>query len=414
MEDVEVGMAQEITEAAKLDNSPKSVAKRTARLEPGEVTFFIGSSPGFSNGFESFYLTTVGFAGFNFSKPVVRFTYANVAAYDDTDNRSFVIHLRDGSADVTIKKLPKDEWIALKAALDTFPRLGPNAEAWNAWHARRRELAASFVPTEKEAAKEARALQRAEAAQSRAAERSAREAQYQAEREHQQALKARAGAKSWPNTRTPTGPPNKTGGLTILQHCHEGEEPWFIFTSFGAGCMACFDDRLMIIKGGNMQGFMAGTAFGSRSTTFYYHDINAIEFNKQVFGSVLEVLTASYQGTANHDYWRGSSQSRNADSGNPFTLSNTLPCSNGEYTRARAEMSELRQRIAAAKRNNMTFTMPSIPTVPQTLPAPGVTAASSDDLVSRLAKLAELRDAGALTDEEFAAAKARLLSAPEA
>lgn len=34
----------------------------------------------------------------------------------------------------------------------------------------------------------------------------------------------------------------------------------------------------------------------------------------------------------------------------------------------------------------------------------------SDNLVSRLAKLGELRDAGVLTDEEFQAAKARLLS----
>lgn len=407
-------MEPEITEAAKLDNSPMSVAKRTARLEPGEVTFFIGTSPGISNGFESFYLTTMGFAGFNFSKPVVRFMYANVAAYDDKDNRSFVIHLRDGSADVTIKKLAKEEWIALKAALDTFPRLGSNTEAWNAWLARRSELTASFVPTEKEAAKEARALQRSEAAQARATEREARQAEDQAEREHQQALKERAAAKSWPNTRIPTGPPNKTGGLTILQHCHEGEEPWFIFTSVGVGCMACFDDRLMIIKGGNMQGFMAGTAFGSRSTTFYYHDINAIEFNKQVLGSVLEVLTASYQGTANHDFWRGSTRSRNANSGDPYTLSNTLPCSNGEYTRARAEMSELRQRIAAAKRGNVPPTMPSIPPVPPALPSTAATAASSDDLVSRLAKLAELRDAGVLTDAEFAAAKARLLSPPDA
>ncbi|HEX7351628.1 SHOCT domain-containing protein [Brachybacterium sp.] len=407
-------MEPEITEAAKYDNSPKAITKRKARLEPREVTFFIGSCSTFSNDIASFYLTTLGFAGFFFSKPLVRFMYANVTGYEDTDNRSFVIHLRDGSADVTIKKLAKEEWIALKAALDTFPRLGPNAEAWNAWLTRRRELAANFVPTDKEVAKETRTQQRKESAAARAAELSVRQAQDQAEREHQQALKERARTKSWPRTKIPTGPPNKTGGLIILQHCHQGEEPWFIFTSIGAGCMACFSDRLMIIKGGNTQGFMTGTMFGSRSTTFYYHDINALEFNKQFGGSVLEVLTASYQGTANHDFWQGSTKSRNANSGDPYTLSNTLPCSNGEYTRARAEMSELRERIAAAKQNNVTVTMPASPAMPPALPTPGVTAASGDDLVSRLAKLAELRDAGVLTDEEFAAAKARLLSFPEA
>lgn len=405
-------MEPEITEYAKYDNSPKAIAKRTARLEQGEETFFIGGCSTFGNEIASFYLTTLGFAGYFYSKLLVRFMYADVTGYDDIENRGFVVHLGAGTADVTIKKLAKDEWIALKAALDTFPRLGPNAEAWNAWLARRRELAASFVPTAKEAAKEARAQQRKESAAARAAEQSARQAQDRAEQEYQLALKERAGTKSWPRTKTPTGPPNKTGGLIILQHCHEGEEPWFIFTSIAEGCMACFSDRLMIVKGGNMQGFMAGTMFGSRSATFYYHDINALEFNKQFGGSVLEVLTASYQGTANHDYWRGSTKSRNANSGDPHTLSNTLPCSNSEYTRARAEMSELRERIAVAKRGNVPATMPTLSATPPILPSPGGPTASTDDFVSRLAKLAELRDAGVLTDDEFATAKARLLSTP--
>lgn len=124
--------------------------------------------------------------------------------------------------------------------------------------------------------------------------------------------------------------------------------------------MACFDDRLRIIKGENMQGFMAGTMFGSRSTTFCYHDINAIEFNKQLLGSVLEVLTSSYQGTTNHDFWRGAGSIRNANTGDPWTLSNTLPINNSEYMRARAEMSELRQRIAVTKQTTVNVTMPAM------------------------------------------------------
>jgi hypothetical protein len=149
---------------------------------------------------------------------------------------------------------------------------------------------------------------------------------------------------------------------------------------------------------------MAGTLFGSRSTTFYYSDINAIEFNKQVLGSVLEVLTSSYQGTSNHDYWRGSTRGRNTNSGDPWTLSNTLPITNTEYTAARAEMSELRRRIAAAKQTTVNVSIPAAyPPAPAGSPSP-------DDLVSKLARLAELKDAGVLSDEEFAAAKARLLS----
>jgi hypothetical protein len=41
--------------------------------------------------------------------------------------------------------------------------------------------------------------------------------------------------------------------------------------------------------------------------------------------------------------------------------------------------------------------------------APASTAASDDDVANQLAKLAELRSSGALTDAEFSAAKARLL-----
>ncbi|WP_227487961.1 SHOCT domain-containing protein [Brachybacterium subflavum] len=390
-------MEPEITDRAKSFNTGKKLAKRTARLQPGEVTFFIGYVPGVMAGFDSFYLTTLGFAGFNFSTPDPRFMYGDVIGYDDTEKGGVVIHRKGGAADITIPKLDMVERLALKAALETFPRLGPNNEAWQAWVARRKELTDAYMPTQKEFVQA-----------SRQAEVTSREERTRLERGHQEALKARAATKTWPNTRLPNGPPNKASGLTILQHCHDSEEPWFILTSFMAGCMACFDDRLMIVKGGNMQGYMAGTMFGSRSTTFYYHDINAIEFNKQLLGSVLEVLTSSYQGTANHDYWRGSNSSRNADAGSPWTLSNTLPINNSEYTSARAEMSELRQRIAAAKQTSVNITMPA------GMPTPPPPAAPADDLVSRLAKLGELRDAGVLTDEEFQTAKTRLLAGPNA
>lgn len=43
-------------------------------------------------------------------------------------------------------------------------------------------------------------------------------------------------------------------------------------------------------------------------------------------------------------------------------------------------------------------------------PAPAAPAAAGDDLMSELSKLADLKAAGVLTDEEFAAAKAKLLA----
>lgn len=386
-------MEPEITDAAKFDNKPKSLAKRVANLDPGEEVFFIGNCPGISDGLNSFYLTTYGFAGFLWSKIEQRFIYSNVAGYTDTEKGGVVIRLNGDARDISIQKLNPEERFALKAALDIFPRLGSNIEAWHAWVGRRKELADEYVPTQKEVAKEARKVEVAE-----------REASAIAEVAYQRSLKERAATKTWPSTRLPNGSPNKASGLVILQHCHDGEEPWFILKSSQAGCLACFDDRLMVVEAGNMQGFMAGAMFGGRNATFYFHDINAIEFNKQPFGSVLEILTASYQGTGNHDFWRGASKSRNADAGDPWTLSNTLPIDNREYLNAHAEMSELRRRIADAKRPVVSVPMPIAPSEGQP------TTELANDLVSQLAKLGELRKAGVLTDEEFQKAKSRMLS----
>ncbi len=390
-------MEPEITDAAKFDNKTKSLSKRMSNLDSGEEVFFIGYCPGISGGLNSFYLTTSGFAGFLWSKIERRFYYGDVVGYENTKKGGVVIHLSGDAPDISIQKLNPEERFALKAALDTFPKLGSNVEAWHAWAARRKALADEYVPTHKEVAKS-----------TRQAESASREVRALAEADRQRSLKERAAAKSWPSTRLPNGSPNKASGLIILQHCNDKEEPWFILRSTQAGCMACFDDRLMIIKAGNMQGFMAGATFGGRSATFYFHDINAIEFNKQPLGSVLEILTASYQGTANHDFWRGTSKSRNADAGDPWTLNNTLPIENREYTSAHAEMSELRRRIATAKQSAIAVPSSDASGGGRTLPE------SESNLVSQLAKLGELREAGMLTDGEFHAAKSRILADPNA
>ncbi|HZO33041.1 MAG TPA: SHOCT domain-containing protein [Chloroflexota bacterium] len=46
----------------------------------------------------------------------------------------------------------------------------------------------------------------------------------------------------------------------------------------------------------------------------------------------------------------------------------------------------------------------------QAAPAPAAPAAGGPDLMSQLQQLAQLKDAGALTDDEYAAAKAKLLA----
>lgn len=181
----------------------------------------------------------------------------------------------------------------------------------------------------------------------------------------------------------------------IAEVSHGGETPWLILNPSGAtGLLVAFEDRLAIIKTGVLTGFMAGSMFGGRQAVIYFVDINGIEFNAGMMNGVLEVLTASYQGSANKDFWQGTLSSRNANANDPFTLSNTLPMLKSEYRDWQEHINELRSRIAAAKR-------PAA--------APMSAPAAQDSFADQVAKLAQLRADGLLSDEEFTAAKQKLM-----
>ena len=185
--------------------------------------------------------------------------------------------------------------------------------------------------------------------------------------------------------------PSDKASAAVEQHAG-GESPWFAIGSGDAGVLAAWDDRLIIVKTGGKAAFMAGATGGGRIATFAFHDITGIEYNSGWVTGVLEVLTPSYQGSRNQDYWRGAASNRNNDAGDPWTLSNTLPLGKPFYTEAAPHLEELRKRIGAVRS-------------PQ-----GAVAKSS--VAEELSKLAQLRDAGILSENEFADAKARLLSTP--
>lgn len=215
----------------------------------------------------------------------------------------------------------------------------------------------------------------------------------------------------------PADPPSNANGFAIAsgrpsRHCggalrsaaaravaelsRGDESPWLILNPAGAtGSLVAFEDRLAIIKTGAFTGFMAGSTFGGRQAVIYFSDITGIEFNGGLITGVLEVLTASYQGTANKDFWQGTLSSRNANANDPFTLSNTLPMTKSEYRDCQEHINELRHRISISKRP---------------VAAPAITAApAQDSFADQIAKLAQLRANGLLSDEEFAEAKQKLM-----
>ncbi|MDT0213926.1 SHOCT domain-containing protein [Rothia sp. ARF10] len=220
-----------------------------------------------------------------------------------------------------------------------------------------------------------------------------------------QARRAAAEEGIWPNSVVVGSRPRKKAAASILAHAHAGEEPWLIIGSLGAGVLAAFADRLVLIKTGAVTSAMAGSFGGERATTFYFHEITGIEYNSGLMSGVLEILTASYSGTANKDFWRGTFQSRNADSNDPYTLSNTMPLSKSEHAEAQPHLNELRHRITQFKRTVAVEAAPASTTTPPP-PAPSNPSGLADEIT----KIAALRDSGILTEDEFQAAKARILS----
>lgn len=192
------------------------------------------------------------------------------------------------------------------------------------------------------------------------------------------------------------GPPLKEAAWKSLhEHSAPGELPWFVLNSAGGrGLLAAFEDRLIIAKVGAMTSMMAGSMGGGRVTTFPYTDITNIEFNGGLMMGVLEILTPSYQGTANRDYWTvGTKQS-----GSPFSLSNCLPLDKSQYKAALPKLNELQKKISEAKRPNVVVQQNSAPT-----PA-------ASGLAEELRGLGELYQQGILDQAEFAAAKSAAIA----
>lgn len=224
---------------------------------------------------------------------------------------------------------------------------------------------------------------------------------------HAREIRAKSG--EWPTTAVVGATLSTKASRAVARQC-QGSEPWLILVSSGgAGLLAAWEDRLAIIKTGALTSFMAGSLGGERAASFHFRDITGIEYNSGMVNGVLEVLTASYSGASNKDFWRGSNQSRNSNSDDPWTLSNTLPLGKSEYRQHLAHINELRAKIGSSKETVVHVTV-APPAEISSEAAPAKPGQTSRDLVQQLAELAELRDAGILNDEEFAAAKQRLIS----
>jgi hypothetical protein len=185
----------------------------------------------------------------------------------------------------------------------------------------------------------------------------------------------------------------------LIANSNFGEVPKFVIVAgdkiINAGALAAYSDRCLIVKTGLVAGFMAGTLGGSRISTFYYSEITGIEYNTGLLSGVLEILTASYDGSANKDFWQGTLSGRNSNSNDPWTLSNTLPLDKIQYKNSKKYVDELRELIRKGKQTNVTVEVKS--------------STAEHDFTEQLFRLSELKKQGIITEEEFEKSKKKLL-----
>jgi len=160
---------------------------------------------------------------------------------------------------------------------------------------------------------------------------------------------------------------------------NKGEDIQFCLVGAWNQSLIALHDRVLIIK----PGLLAGATFGARVTAFYYKDITGIEMNTGLTTAVLEILTPSYQGTADRDFW---SLGRDRD---PFRVSNCIPLHKPHLDAYRPYLERLRARIQQAKQ--------------------ATSSGTTEDIGTQIQKLVELRDSGALTEDEFQQAKRKLI-----
>jgi hypothetical protein len=172
----------------------------------------------------------------------------------------------------------------------------------------------------------------------------------------------------------------------IISNSPKGIPPWLVVTSGANGALAAYDTELVILKIGALTGLMASATGGGRITHFPYRQITTIEYNSGFLNGVLEILTASYSGEGNKDFW--SIGRTNKGKTDPRQQNNTLPLSKITFNQITPQLNKIREMIEKIHSGNSS----------------GNTGSMSDEIE----KLSDLHKRGILTEEEFKEAKKKL------
>ena len=172
-----------------------------------------------------------------------------------------------------------------------------------------------------------------------------------------------------------------------LQHISPNESVQICLVGAGGQALVALENRLLIVKAG----FMAGQTFGAKVNTFDYPQIIGIEVSAGFQTAVLQVQTPNFPNVLPGSYWTKNNEQ------DPWKLPNCLPIGNKRAVQEWAPyLEQLRGLIAQAKQ-------PAPPA------APARAESAAGDLAESLERLKALHESGALSDAEYAQAKAKLL-----
>ncbi|MDD3607284.1 MAG: SHOCT domain-containing protein [Candidatus Moranbacteria bacterium] len=147
--------------------------------------------------------------------------------------------------------------------------------------------------------------------------------------------------------------------------------------SFGEA-LVLTDKRLYIVK----WGFMAGNTFGGRCNAFEFRSITSVEFKKSLLTGSVEILTPATQNTQK-SFWSSNNSTPKAD--------NIVSMQRDKFDIFAEAVKIIRNKISESHTGGITSSI-----------NPGAD-------YTDLEKLAELKEKGIITEEEFQAKKKQIL-----
>ncbi|MEV3925918.1 SHOCT domain-containing protein [Actinomadura coerulea] len=189
-------------------------------------------------------------------------------------------------------------------------------------------------------------------------------------------------AKIAPESLTERSRLHRKANEVLDQNLSPGETVQVIITGANSQAIIGTDRRVFVYK----KGIFAGASFGAEITSWDYRGVVGVQIHTGMMTGAV-IVQAPGQSGVRTSSWK-------AGEGDPYKAPNAIPIVR-PWDQAQVGVARLRQLIEEAHQS--------------TEGSEGRSAARPSTIADELKKLADLRDAGALSEEEFLSLKAKVL-----